>query len=168
MPGKRRSVRLTNIDYTSTGAYFVTICVQDKRTIFGIVSGDSVVLSSTGEKVEEFWLEIPDHFPNVALDEYVVMPNHIHGILLISRESAGNDHINRGFQKIPAGSISSIVRSYKAAVTRSLKQKGVSNFQWQRGFYEHVIRSEKALNSIRQYIHLNPRKWSIDKENPDY
>ncbi len=82
MPGKRRSVRLTNIDYTSTGAYFVTICVQDKRIIFGAVTGDSVVLSSIGKKVEEFWLHIPDRFPNVALDEYVVMPNHIHAILL--------------------------------------------------------------------------------------
>ena len=167
MPGNRRSVRLANIDYTSTGAYFVTICVQEKRTVFGIVSGDSVILSSMGKKVEEFWLSIPDHFPNVSLDEYVIMPNHIHGIILMRNESSSEQQ-EKAFQKVPVGSLSSIIRSFKAAVTRSLKQNGVSNFQWQRGFYEHVIRSEKAMNSIREYIRLNPRKWSIDKENPNY
>ena len=167
MPGNRRSVRLKNIDYASTGAYFVTICVQYKRTVFGIVSGDSVILSSTGKKVEEFWLDIPDHFPSVTLDEYVVMPNHIHGIVLIHNESS-SDQQEKAFQRIPVGSLSSIIRSFKAAVTTYLKQNGLSNFQWQRGFYEHVIRSEKAMNSIREYIHLNPRKWSVDKENPDY
>jgi len=167
MPGDRRSVRLKNIDYASTGAYFVTICVQYKRTVFGIVSGDSVILSSMGKKVEEFWLSIPDHFLNVSLDEYVIMPNHIHGIVLIRNEPS-NDHQEKAFQKIPTGSISSIIRSYKATVTRHFRQNGFTSFQWQRGFYEHVIRSEKAMNSIREYIHLNPRKWSVDKENPDY
>jgi len=125
-----------------------------------------MVLTDLGKLAEKLWLAIPEHFPHVELDEYVVMPNHIHGILVLVDTPAQHAQAERAFGDVPRGSVPAIVRAYKAAVTREInKHEPMEGPLWQRNYYEHVIRSEKSLNTIREYIIENPMKWEIDELN---
>ncbi|MGB9773399.1 MAG: transposase [Bacteroidota bacterium] len=152
-------------------------------------------LSDCGRIAEQCWLEIPVHFPHVSLDEFVIMPNHVHGIIVINemdnnmvvetrhavslqllqslqplRQSdiAQNHPIER-FGKPRRGTLSTIIRSYKSAVTKQInemrKTKGLTI--WQSRYHDRVIREDEGLNRIRQYIYENPLKWAMDDENPD-
>ena len=124
-----------------------------------------MVLSELGKKVKEYWEQIPDHFPFVRLDIVVVMPNHLHGILIL-KDPVGARYIvplqKENFGKPSKGSIPTIIRTYKAAVTRGVHKTTI----WQRSYYDHIIRDELELTRIRQYIHDNPLRWYYDKENP--
>jgi putative transposase len=171
--GHRQSIRLKAIDYSQAGAYFITICTNNKRCHFGRVEGEMVKLTPIGEIANKYWLEICEHFDNVLLDDFVVMPNHIHGILFIpGAQKTGVQYIEplqqrqQRFQHVVRKSIGSIVRSFKAAVTRWCRKNGYDHFRWQRSFYDHIIRNEKELNQKREYILNNPLKWELDKENP--
>lgn len=189
---RRRSVRLRGYDYRQPGAYFVTVCTQGRLCLFGHVVGEEVRLSPIGAVVRQCWVEIPLHFPHVGLDAYVVMPNHIHGILVITGGTAAaagpSDGLRAGRAGLPAdadlrgwpvgterfgkpvpGSIPTVVRSFKAAAARLIdRQCGTpADAVWQRGYYEHVIRSERALARIRRYIVENPLRWTLDRDNPD-
>jgi putative transposase len=153
----RRSMRLGGYDYSEPGEYYVTLCVQDRVRAFGEVENGAMLLSDIGEIASSCWMEIPHHFLNVLLDEFVIMPDHMHGILILTRkDQVGVQyieprqeniepqqdetlHINQ-YQKIIPGSLSSIVRCYKAAVTRNCHRQGIQGFQWQRNYYEHIIR----------------------------
>jgi putative transposase len=170
----RRSVRLQGYDYSQAGAYFVTICTNDRALFFE----DNAIR----EIAERCWLEIPDHFPTVELDEHIVMPNHVHGIIVTCGDGRG---VRRGVQlKAPTNTIrnpdnvlsvisphrntlSVVVRTYKAAVTTLCHRAGRDDFAWQRNYHEHVIRNEGELNRIRQYIVDNPIHWETDTHNPD-
>jgi REP element-mobilizing transposase RayT len=171
----RRSVRLKGYDYAQAGAYFVTICTHDHFLFFED--------ETTRTVAEQCWLEIPQHFPYVELDEWVVMPNHVHGILIITSEGGGVQwnaptavaSADQGVQlNAPTsisphrGTLAVIIRTYKAAVTTLCKRSGQDGFAWQRGFYEHIIRNERELNAIRQYIANNPAQWEVDRENPQH
>ena len=163
----RRSIRLKNYNYAERGAYFLTICTKHKQRLFGNIKQDKICLNQLGKIAFSCWQEIPQHFPYVNLDVFVIMPNHVHGILWITKSV--NDKFNpRKFGKMTKGSISNVVRSYKAIVTKKInqicQQQGTSLI-WQRNFYEHIIRDEKALNNIREYIVNNPLNWHND---PDY
>ena len=165
----RKSIRLKDFDYSQAGAYFVTICTQERKCLFGDGLTEKMALSEIGEKVRQFWLEIPQHFQHVDLDTFVVMPNHLHGILNIL--DVGVQHVEplpqkHQYQKIIPKSLGSIIRSYKATVTRWCGQNGCASFKWQRNFYERVIRNQSELSRIREYIVNNPLKWHLDKENP--
>jgi REP-associated tyrosine transposase len=127
---RRRSIRLPGFDYSTPGAYFITICTRDRRPM----------LSAVSEVVTACWNEIPQHFPRVTLDAFVVMPNHLHGILVLDDLGVG-----------PSRPISVVIGAFKAVVSKRLR-KAI----WQRNYWEHVIRSDKALNQIRQYIEDNP------------
>jgi REP element-mobilizing transposase RayT len=176
---KRRSIRLKEYDYSLPGEYFVTINVYDKQCLFGNFEDVDMKLSPQGKIAQQCWLDIPKHFKNVELDEYVIMPNHIHGILVLCESTVvGVEYIQplqediqllrelqKTYQHIVPNSIPSIIRSFKAAVTRECKKTGF-NFGWQRNYYEHVIRSEKDLQNVRDYITSNPLGWKKDKENP--
>ena len=178
----RRSIRLKGYDYSRPGAYFVTMCVQDWEWKFGRVVDGRVFLSREGEIASRCWAEIPQHFGNAVLDEYVIMPNHMHGIIVLKsqeeeRTSVGVEYIqprhnnletqierqNR-FQHVIPNSISSILRSYKAAVTKLCRESGMIDFKWQRNYYEHIVRNHKALYAIRAYIRNNPAKWTIEHD----
>ena len=173
----RRSIRLPGYDYTQAGAYFVTVCTWNRECLFGDVVDGEMRLNELGEIVRACWHEIPDHFPHVGSDEFVIMPNHVHGILVIVETNVvGARHAvplqnqcTEQFGKPLAGSIPTIIRSFKSAVTKRINDlrgtPGVS--VWQRNYYEHVIRDEESLNRIRQYIVENPRRWHLDRENPD-
>lgn len=174
----RRSIRLKDYDYTQEGAYFITICTFRRQCIFGDVVDDEVFLNTLGCIVETEWHKTAQVRPYVIIDEYVVMPNHFHGILFIDyenmplavradRRSAPTE--KRAFGKSIPHSISSIMRQFKSIVTkqinRTLKTPGAS--VWQRNYYERIIRDEDALNKIRAYILQNPTRWEEDENHPD-
>jgi putative transposase len=157
----RRSIRLADYDYSQQGMYFVTICTQQKEMYFD----DSTVK----EIAEKCWLDIPLHISSVELDEWVVMPNHLHGILLLPETSPIPQRISKNrFSEISphAKTLSAILRSFKAAVTASCRRAGNIEFAWQRNYYERIIRNQKELDRIRQYILENPTNWNNDEENP--
>ncbi len=168
---RRKSIRLKHFDYSQPGAYFITICTHNKECLFGRIENGEMILNPAGEIVEQCWMEIPSHFPSVQLDEFVIMPNHIHGILLITNENyiVGVQNLeplqqNR-YQNIIPRSIGSIIRGFKIGVTKWCRQNlGIYKI-WQRNYYEHIIRSEDELNRIREYIINNPLQWQYDREN---
>lgn len=181
----RRSLRLQGYDYSQAGAYFVTICTQDRECLFGKVVTGQVDLSKIGRLVTDCWHAIPQHFDHVVSDEFVVMPNHIHGIIVIAEDArVGVQYIeplqieplqieplhgkpgHHAYQHVIPQSVGSIVRSYKAAVTRFANENERESIIWQRSYYEHVIRHERALNAIREYIRNNPLNWAQDIDHP--
>jgi REP element-mobilizing transposase RayT len=173
MHTNRRSVRLPEYSYRTAGAYFITLCSFGKKNIFGDIIEDQVQLSSEGQQVEACWKTIPEHFPHSSLDIYVVMPNHFHGIIWLNEDPPLPQHDKsiqqERFAKPVSGSVSTIIRSFKAAATRNINQlrKTSGEKLWQRGFYERVIRNEDELRNIKEYILNNPLQWALDSENPD-
>ena len=180
----RKSIRLKDYDYSQSGAYFVTICTYSKEYLFGSIVDEKMDLSEIGENAGRCWNEIPNHFPNVLLDYFVVMPNHIHGIInmvgakhshLASTNKASSLPVNASpLQSLQPcgtdkGSLSAIIQNFKSVTTRKINQMfGRRNVPlWQRNYYEHVIRNEDDLNEIRRYIINNPLKWALDRENID-
>ncbi len=179
---RRRSIRLKGWDYRTPAAYFVTICTHDRAPLFGRVVDGDMVLNAFGEIVWACWREIPEHFPHVELDAFVVMPNHVHGIIFIvdvvGSLHAGATHVGathasplRGdAPRGPAsGSLGAIVGSFKSAVTQRINalRNTPGAPVWQRNYYEHIIRTERALNAIRRYIAENPLRWHLDRYNPN-
>ena len=166
----RKANRKKHYNYSSAGYYFVTICTKDRLSFFGKIEDCKMILNECGEIVRKCWLEIPGHFPNVKTDEFVVMPNHFHGIIIINDFvgnrhacSLQNTHENRQHQKLPV-----IIGSFKSAVTKLIHRKYDKNFQWQKSYYDHIIRDESSLNNIREYIRQNPLNWDTDKNNLMY
>lgn len=165
----RKSIRLREYDYARTGAYFVTICTQDRKCFLGTVGNETVELSPIGKIAHEFWLEIPEHFPNTKLDTFIIMPNHTHGIICI--DDCGDWDKGGGGETPPLRrpTLGQIVAYYKYQTSKIINQMrntaGMS--VWQRNYHEHIIRNEKELNQIREYIINNPVRWELDKENPN-
>ncbi len=158
----RRSVRLKGYDYAQAGAYFVTICVFRKRCVFGRVQHDVMNLNRFGFMARDCWLEIPQHYPTVELDEWQVMPNHMHGILVITDNTNANQPAKFGESK--RGSLATIINRYKGAVTRQISEARQTKTKvWQDGFHDHIIHNERELDSIRRYIIENPLHWATDK-----
>ena len=179
----RRSLRLKGYDYAQAGAYFVTICTQDRACLFGEVVDGEMRLNEWGEIVSRTWHDLPNHVANVALDEFVVMPNHIHGIIVIDNVVGAGSGVGARhavpLQTVPpqterfgrpvAGSIPTIIRSFKSAVTKQINEQRATPGMpvWQRNYYEHIIRNEASLARIRDYIVNNPMQWALDRENPE-
>ncbi len=155
------STRLKNWDYTGSGYYFITICTGSRECHFGEINDNQINLSDIGIIADQFWRSIPEHYPNTILDEFTIMPNHVHGIIIIDHQRQNHRQRNT-FSKPLSGSLSMIINHYKGAVTRWCKKSGISNFSWQPRFYENIIRDEKSLHNIRQYIINNPMKWEQD------
>lgn len=159
---RRRSIRLWEYDYRRDGAYFVTICSHDRVPRFGSTINGHVVLSDIGRIVRECWDDIPNHFPYTCLDRFVVMPDHVHGILVIQRhrdEPIAPGTPYRSFGESLPGSLATIIGAFKSTVTRRVRQAGMAERVWQRNYYEHVIRDDRALWAIRRYIVTNPTRW---------
>ncbi len=178
----RRSIRLRGYDYSQAGAYFVTICTQNRFCLFGEVLDGEMQPNDAGRMIEKWWLEMNCRFPTVETDEYIVMPNHFHGIVVIVRADprASPDVIgvddgccDNGGAHIGA-SLPSLIQWFKTMTTneyiRRVKISGWPPFAgklWQRNYYEHIIRDEESLNRIRAYIGNNPLQWELDRENPN-
>jgi len=160
-PGGRRSIRLRGYDYTKPGAYFLTICTADRAPLFGEVVDGIVHHSSLGGVASAFWSDIGIHFPFVTVDAFIVMPDHVHGILVFNGDGAIPLNGVTIFSAISPrrGSLVVVVRSYKGAVTSHARRDGFEGPVWQRGIYEHIIRDGQALARIRRYIVSNPARW---------
>lgn len=176
------SIRAQWWDYGWNGAYFITICTQDRKHYFGEIQNNKMILSEAGIIADLLWHQIPIHHKNVELGDFVVMPNHIHGILIIDKQSTNIDNINivqtghvdtghalylqnpgsHRFQNIGKNTISSIVGSYKSAVTKHANRLGYPH-QWQKLFYDNIIRSNNDYQRISDYIVSNPENWTKDK-----
>jgi len=150
------------------GAYFVTVCLKDRACLFGDISDGNMVLNDAGMMAEKHWHDIPANFPHIELDEFVIMPNHIHGILSITASVGAKNfsplHSKQGHG--PSKTIGSVIRGFKIGVTKWMRQNTPVYNVWQRNYYEHVIRDDASLNLIRQYIVENQSRWSEDEENP--
>jgi putative transposase len=161
----RRSIRLAGYNYGSPGAYFVTVCAHGQQCIFCV--------PEFRDAIEEAWRQIPLHFPNARPDEFVIMPNHVHGILsilegnVVGAQHAAPLRVARTLAVKP-GSLGAMLRSFKSAAARRVNELRHTPRAavWQRNYYERVIRNEDELSGIRDYIHLNPLKWELDRENP--
>ncbi|HZF08083.1 MAG TPA: transposase [Thermoanaerobaculia bacterium] len=166
----RRSIRLKGYDYSQAGAYFVTLCAQDRACLFGEIIEIESRRSEAGQMIEAVWNEMTDHYPGVETDAFVVMPNHIHGIIVLAGPVPDGESVGQP----PAGlTLAEVVHRFKTMTTKrytdGVKQAGWPPYRgrlWQRNYFEHVIRDEKTLEVIRQYIADNPGRWSRDAENP--
>ena len=160
-----KSTRLKHFDYSSNGAYFVTICTKNRECVFGNVINGEMKLSDRGKIVEQCWDDLPNHYLNCILDTFVIMPNHVHGIIII------DNPVEAGFKPASTNKkhhgLFEIIRAFKTFSSRKINQIQKSfYFRWQRDYYEHVIRNDEELNRVREYIINNPVQWELDNENP--
>jgi putative transposase len=171
--GKYRveSTRLQGWDYATPGWYFVTICTNNRVCSLGEVVEGAVQLSQIGRIAQSELINIPTHYANVRVDSFVVMPNHIHAITVIEGAHQYTPGLRPPIddrvptEKVKPGSLSTIVRSYKAGVVRLARQQGLV-FGWQPGFHDHILRRNKSVNAVRDYLQENPANWDQDTENP--
>ncbi len=198
----RKTLRLRNYDYSRPGAYFVTLCTQHRDKLFGAICENRMVLNDAGRMVESLWKDLPNRFYHVRLDTWVIMPNHLHGILFLTsnplnvpgihepnlkpgeaafweclhlrHETTHRDSPRRNFDAWTGIPLPRIMQWFKTMTTNAyiqgIKKHGWPTFSgrlWQRGYFEHVIRNEKALDLIRLYIQQNPSRWAFDRENPE-
>lgn len=168
----RQSIRLKDYDYSSAGAYFVTIYTHGRECLFGEIIDGGMQVNDAGRMAEKVWLELPGRFPDVVLDAFVVMPNHFHGILFIVGAPLAAPclelaHENKGTAS-GTPTLGKIMRAFKSIsgieVNRILDRQ--ERPLWQRNYYERIIRNGDELSSIREYIMFNPSKWAEDEENP--
>jgi REP element-mobilizing transposase RayT len=179
----RRSIRLKNYDYSTVGAYFVTICVKNRDPLFGNVFDNKIILNDAGQMIVTEWEVLPTRFPTIELDEFVVMPNHFHAILVINPAGAGlvpalavpalNQTTKRATTRV-APTLGDMLGAFKSITThryiQGVKQHGWLPFDrrlWQRNYWEHIIRDETSLHKIRQYIQHNPARWLGDQLHPN-
>jgi putative transposase len=174
-PHHRRSIRVKGYDYSHAGAYFVTLCTEGKRFLFGEIVADQMRTNGYGRVAHEEWWRAEKIRPGLRLDAWVVMPNHVHGIVFLP------DPQRRGAQPCaptelakparlhrPPRSLASLVAQYKASSARKINAlRGTPGAAvWQRGYYEHIVRNDADLERIREYISANPLRWPFDRENP--
>jgi REP-associated tyrosine transposase len=176
-PFVNKSLRLKEYDYSHPGVYFVTICVNDRKCLFGEVMNGKMILNGLGKIADKCIIDIPHHFENTEIAEYVVMPNHVHAVIKLydnlpvgqthafdSQRRAFDLQVDRKRQKLPI-----IMGSYKSAVSKDIhKLCSSEDFKWQTSYHDHIIRNEKALENICEYIRLNPGNWDTDLENEEH
>lgn len=162
------SARLDEWDYSNPWWYYVTINTKNHVSYFGQVENGKMIFNELGKIAKKCWDDIPIHFPNAELDDYVIMPNHLHGIIIINpvetRHGVSLQQTNT-FSKPIKNSLSVIINQFKGSVKRWCNQNAIRDFQWQPRFYDRIIRNEKELYNIRKYIEQNPLKWELEKNN---
>ncbi|MGL4598734.1 MAG: transposase [Bacteroidia bacterium] len=179
----RRSIRLKGYDYGQAGLYFITICCYNRQHIFGNVLNGKMILNEYGKIAHDAWLKTPEIRPNIELGEFIIMPNHIHGIIKITHKlesdaskgesnspdthppnTPSNTTSNPTPQlQSPSNNIGAIVRGYKSSVTKQLNLMHIGYAVWHRNYYENIIRDEQSYQNISNYIINNPTKWQEDK-----
>jgi REP element-mobilizing transposase RayT len=167
------SARLDGWDYSGRGWYFVTICTRGKQCHLGSAVNGQIVLSQAGSIAENEIRHIRDHYSNVILDKFVIMPNHVHAILVIEGDHVYSPAVVRRHAGDGASPVSTkrpvlgdIVGGYKAGVSRFCRAAGIVDFGWQARFYEHILRSNAAVHAVRDYIDKNPENWLEDPDRP--
>lgn len=180
-PGKhhRRSLRLKGYDYSSPGAYFITICTHQRECLFGEIVDGEMQLNPLGHVVRSHWLKLQTYHSHLQLDAWVVMPNHVHAILIVTHGEVGAglaenisvEPINLISKPTPTGhhGIPEIIRGFKTFSARRINEiRKIRRVPvWQRNYYEHIIRNEESLQHIRQYVQDNAIAWQHDQLHPD-
>lgn len=174
------STRLKEYNYSFPNWYYITINTNNHREFFGGVINNKFVPNKCGKIADEEWNNIAKIRSGVELDYYVIMPNHIHGIVIINKSTelrTVKTHRDASLQSakqntssqdsVVVNSLSNIIRGFKGSVTNRIHLQGIIGFKWQPSFYDHIIRTEKDLARIREYIYMNPLKWEIEKNNPE-
>jgi REP element-mobilizing transposase RayT len=180
----RRSIRLKGYDYAAPDAYFVTMCAKDRACAFGAVVGNEMTLSAWGRLIAEEWAALPQRFAHIALDAFVVMPNHVHGIITIVDDGRPGASRTGAVTAPPppptappfgTGAVTAplpeplgkIIAYFKYQTTKHINETRATPGApvWQRNYYEHIVRHDRELNAIRRYIHDNPRRWALDRDN---
>ncbi len=161
----RRSIRLRGYDYSQSGAYFVTVCTQNRKCLFGDIADGQMVLNDAGGIVAHTWRWLATQYDYVELDEWGIMPNHMHGIIVITDVCRGGSRTAPTGKRKPIGRL---VGAFKTVSTNRINEmRGMPGGKlWQRNYYEHIIRNDDELNRIREYIANNPIRWEMDRENP--
>lgn len=164
------STRLQHWNYADEGFYFVTICTKDRVCNLGEIKDNNVFLSEIGKIVFDCWLEVPGHFKNVKLDDWIIMPNHVHGIIEIKnndgRDAPWRVSTTNRFAPLQRNSLQSIINHFKGAVKQICNKNNFAFFQWQPRYYEHIIKNDEDYARIKEYIALNPVNWQNDQDNP--
>ena len=162
-----RSIRLRGYDYSKSGAYFITLCVQDHVCLFGHVSNGKMQLNELGQVVQDWWDKIPTHFSGVELDAFVVMPNHVHGIVILTENLGSGGPRPYEQTAIQKRTLGHVVAYFKYQSTKQIHEKRVTPIAriWQRDYFDRILRTELRLNRIRRYIAANPSRWKFDPEN---
>jgi len=157
------STRLKDWDYSIPWWYYITVCTKNKKYCFGTINKGMIQYSELGNAAKIFFENIPRHFQNSSIDYFTIMPNHIHGIIIIEDnvETRHGVSLRSKFGKVNKNSLSTIVNQYKGAVTRFARKNKFNNFEWQPRFYDHIIRNDNDLRRIRTYIQNNPLKWEL-------
>ena len=189
---KRQSIRLKGYDYSQSGLYFITICCYQRECLFGNIINSQIILNNFGQLIKEEWLKSAEIRKEIELDDFVIMPNHFHAIVIINQE------INSDFMKndvdfqdnnvgangrSPLGqiqssrpkismkpkSISSLIAGFKSATTKKINiiRNTPQNPVWQRNYYDHIIRNDESLAKIREYVQNNPLSWENDQLHPN-
>jgi REP element-mobilizing transposase RayT len=181
MEPMRQSIRIRGHDYAGEGAYFVTICAKGRECVFGDIADGQMRLNEVGRIVEEEWLRSAGIRREIELDEFVIMPNHMHGVVILTKCAVGAHRSTLGEGPPPrvgahgraplqraARSLGSFIAGFKASVTKRINGiRGTPGRPvWQRNYYEHIIRNDEDLARIRKYVHENPLRWDLDEENP--
>ncbi len=157
------STRLKDWDYSTPWWYYVTINTKNHHDYFGEIIDGKLILNPLGKIADLFWNEIPNHYKNAELDYYVIMPIHIHGIIIINY-TAVTRHASSPQKNL---TLSDIIGSFKSAVTKRIHETGYQNFSWQPRFYDRIIRNGKELYNVRNYIEQNPIKWELKRKQPE-
>ena len=160
----RKTIRLEGYDYSENGCYFVTVCAQSREGLFGEIIGGGMVLSEAGRMVERTWNELPEFYCGIETDQFQVMPNHFHGILIIQSRRDRSRPVPTDALKIK--SLSELIGAFKTTSSKRIRENGFASFKWQRSFYDRVIRGDDDLGRVREYIRNNPLKWALDEYNP--
>jgi len=169
----RKRNRLKDYDYSTNNYYYVTICSKNRDECFGVIKNGLIKLNKYGKIVKKQWLWLVKQYRYIKLDEYIVMPNHFHGILIINNENVvgtGRDPKNVGTGRdlslqYKIKSLSELIGAFKTTSSKLIHENGLADFAWQRSFYDNIIRSDKALLKIREYIFNNPLNWDLDRNN---
>ncbi len=158
---KRKHQRLKEFDYSQSSYYFVTICIKERREFFSHIINNELVLTEYGKILDAVWNNLPEYY-NVELDCYVIMPDHFHGIIIIDNTLKAKD--NKGNKSF---SLSDIIGKFKSFATRKIREllSDKIGFNWQKSFYDRIIRNENELYNIRKYIQENPMRWEIERNN---
>lgn len=171
MNKNRKRLRLKNYDYSKPGAYFITICVKNRKCVFGEIRNGKMFLNEWGKIVHQQWEWLHHQYDYLIMDEFVVMPNHFHAILIIADNIAGNGR-DRSLQNVYCNQspqqpqkikpVPELIGAFKTTSSKLIHQSGLPNFKWQKSYYEHIIRNEHSMQRIRKYIIENPQKWESD------
>ena len=168
---RRKSIRLKNYNYSKIGTYYITICTNKKECIFGNISNGKMITNENGNIVGTFWKNLPKKYKNCKLDKFIIMPNHLHGLIIIESDNVGAIH-ELPLQKTQRRSmlLPKIIGYFKMNTAKKINQIRQSPGErvWQRNYFERIIRNNKELNKIKYYISKNPIKWEHDSENPNF